>query len=248
MNAGLQEAIDASELDEETLANIFGVDPKTVTRWISGRVPYPRYRRMVAELLNADEAALWPQAEQQTTQPMGEPADIQAAYAHRWAVPREVWRRLFASAEQEICILAYAALFLAEDAGVMNLLADKARAGVSTRMLLGDPDSSRVAERGMGEGIGDAISAKIRNAFVLYRPLAEIDGVEIRLHHTPLYASLYRADAELLINVHAYGAAAAHSPVLHIRHTEADDMANTYLDSFEKIWTSAEPLDLAEIP
>jgi hypothetical protein len=38
-------------------------------------------------------------------------------YPHRWAVPRETWARFFESAEHEVGILAYSALFLAEDAG-----------------------------------------------------------------------------------------------------------------------------------
>jgi hypothetical protein len=40
----------------------------------------------------------------------------------------------------------------------------RARAGVRVRMLLGDPDSEPVAERGVDEGVDDAMAAKIRNA------------------------------------------------------------------------------------
>ena len=61
--------------------------------------------------------------------------------------------RLFRSAEREIAILAYSALFLAEDAGVLQILADKGRAGVTVRIALGDPDGPNVAERGGEEGV-----------------------------------------------------------------------------------------------
>lgn len=47
-----------------------------------------------------------------------------------------------------------------------------------------------------------AMPAKVRNALVHYRSLLGVDGVEIRLHATVLYNSLYRADDELLINTH----------------------------------------------
>jgi hypothetical protein len=239
VNDRLREAVTASELDESVIATRLDVDPKTVERWIAGRVPYPRYRRALASLLGAEENTLWPQVARRTPLPSGDPVEIQAAYAHRWAVPRNAWLRFFESAEHEIGILAYAALFLAEDDGILRTLADKARAGVRTRILLGDPESSQVAERGTGEGIGDAIAAKVRNAFALYRSLTEIEGVEIRLHSTTLYASIYRSDDEVLINSHAYGVHASNAPVIQIRHTTPGDFAEIYLESFDRVWNEA---------
>lgn len=239
MNDRLREAVAASELDEIAIATQLGVDPKTVVRWIAGRLPYPRYRRALADLLGNDENAFWPETAHRAPLPSGEPAEIQAAYAHRWAVPRELWLQHFESAQQEIGILAYAALFLAEDHGTLRILADRARAGVRLRILLGDPNSRQVAARGAGEGIGDAIAAKARNALTLFRSLAEIDGAEIRLHRTTLYASIYRADDEIWINTHAYGATASHAPVIQVRHSTPFDMAETYLESFDRVWNEA---------
>ena len=125
------------------------------------------------------------------------PEELGTVYPHRWAVPREVWVRLFGSAEREIAILAYSALFLAEDAGILRILAEKGRAGVTVRIALGDPDGPHAAERGEEEGIGDAMPAKIRNALMLYRPLGTVENIEIRLHRTVLYNSIYRADDQL---------------------------------------------------
>ena len=73
--------------------------------------------------------------------------------------------------------MAYSALFLAEDEGILQILAGKARDGVNVRIALGDPDSRHVAERGEEEGIGTAMSAKIRNALTLYSPLREVDNI-----------------------------------------------------------------------
>jgi hypothetical protein len=53
------------------------------------------------------------------------PRNWGTVYPHRWVVPREVWVRLFGSVEREIAILAYSALFLAEDTGILRILADK---------------------------------------------------------------------------------------------------------------------------
>ena len=82
--------------------------------------------------------------------------------------------------------------------------------------------------------------AKIRNALTLYRPLLEVENVEIRLHQTVLYNSIYRADDQLLVNQHAYGIPAAHAPVFCFQESARGDMVAAYLDSFERIWTTAE--------
>src|SRR5699024_11468181 len=60
-------------------------------------------------------------------------------------------------AEQEIGILAYSALFLADDPGIVELLAASARNGVRVQILVGSPDSPTVTQRGEEEGIGDEI-------------------------------------------------------------------------------------------
>jgi hypothetical protein len=121
----------------------------------------------------------------------------------------------------------------------VGILADRARAGVRVRILLGDPNSPVIAARGIDEGIGDAMPAKVRNALVRYRPLLGTDGVEVRLHATVLYNSLYRADDELLVNLHVLGVPAAYAPVLHLRGPADSDLIGTYLDCFERVWSSA---------
>jgi hypothetical protein len=112
------------------------------------------------------------------------------SYPYRSAVPRDEWRRLFAGAEREIGILVYAALFLAEDVGLVRLLADKARAGVTVRLLLADPNSPRMAERGAEEGIGDSVASRVHNAVALFRPLLETPGVQARVACSRLHRQL----------------------------------------------------------
>jgi hypothetical protein len=77
---------------------------------------------------------------------------------------------------------------------------------------------------------------------VLYKPLRQLDGVEVRLHDTVLYNSIYRADDDLLVNTHVYGNVASNSPVLHLRSVAGGDMVTTYRESFEPIWDNAKPL------
>ena len=212
MNEPLRRALLRARLREDDVAARLGVDPKTVRRWLNGRVPYPHNRAAIAELVGADEAELWPDAggllAARTFGPRnwgrftrtgglfrGRPgygcSDQPSARSPSWLTARCSWPRT------------------PESSGFSSI---RARAGVSVRIALGDPDGPNVAERGE-EGIGDAMPAKIRNALTLYRPLGTAQNIEIRLHRTVLYNSIYRADDQLLVNQHAYGIPAAQAPV-----------------------------------
>jgi hypothetical protein len=242
MNESLRRAMFRARLSEEDLASRLVVDPKTVRRWIDGRVPYPRHRLALADMLHSSERDLWPDLAPVSATP-SQPAEIVAVYPHRWAVPRDAWLQLFDDARQ-IGILAYSSLFLAEDSGLLEILAARAKAGAEVRIALGDPDCPRVAERGTQEGIDGAMAAKIRNALALYRPLGIPGQAEIRLHRTVLYNSIYRADDDMMVNQHAYGIPAAHAPVFHLHRSPETDMFGSYLASFERTWQAgARPRD-----
>lgn len=49
--------------------------------------------------------------------------------------------------------------------------------------------------------------------------IAVIEDIQIRLHQTVLYNSIYQVDDQLLVNQHAYGIPAAHAPVFTFRKT-----------------------------
>ncbi|MEV4159944.1 XRE family transcriptional regulator [Nonomuraea dietziae] len=239
MNDNLRHALTNARLQAADVAARLAVDPKTVNRWLKGRLPYPRHRWAVADLLRVDEADLWPEIAQQQRLISNE---VQAVYPHRWAVPQSAWRRLFEEAEREIDVLAYSGLFLIEDAGILNLITERARSGVRVRVLLGDPDCPEVATRGHDEAIGpDVMAARIRNSLTLCSCLDGVEQAEIRLHRTILYNSIYRADHHLLVNIHAYGTPAAHAPVIDLRTIESGGAADVYLSSFERVWSSAKP-------
>jgi hypothetical protein len=167
------------------------------------------------------------------------PEELGAIYPHRWAIPRDVWKRFFASAEHEIGVLAYGALFLAEDAGLLGILADRASRGVRVRIALGDPDSPSVALRGKEEGIGDAVPAKVRNAIRLFRPLLASGNVE---------SGCTRPRCTTRSTVLTVGSSSISTPTAYpqlMRRCSAfvgqrgGDMVPAYLDSFERVWTSA---------
>jgi transcriptional regulator with XRE-family HTH domain len=238
VNEPLRRALLRARLREDDIAARLGVDPKTVRRWLNGRVPYPHNRAAIAEMVGADEAELWPEAGGFLAA-RTRPEELGTVYPHRWTVPREVWVRLFGSAEHEIAILAYSALFLGEDAEILRILADKGRAGVTVRIALGDPNGANIAKRGEEEGIGEAMVAKVRNALTLYRPLGAVENIEIRLHGTVLYSSIYRADDQLFVNQHTFGIPAAQAPVFCLGNPGIGDMSTLYVESFERVWAGS---------
>jgi transcriptional regulator with XRE-family HTH domain len=241
-NERLRAAILENGLTAHTLASDLGVDVKTVERWVNGRVPYRRYRYAVSSRLGVDEGYLWPDALTKDQVTAASASEVISVYPHRSEVPRDAWRRLFESADAEIGVLVYAGLFLAEDAGLHRIIRKKAKAGARVRFLVGDQLDPHIAQRGEQEGVGDAMSAKIRNALVLYRPLFEVEGIEFRMHRTVLYNSIYRADDQLFVNTHVYGVPAPHAPVWHLRKVAGGEFTSIYLESFERVWDTAVPL------
>lgn len=240
MNHQLARALRGAGTDTIDVAARLGVDPKTVNRWLAGRLPYPRHRAALTQLTGWTERDLWPQLTHPAL-PESATHEIRIAYPHRSAVPGDAWRRLFARAQHDIGIAAYSALFLAEDADIKQVLQQKARAGVRVRIILGDPTGKHIHQRGTEEGIGTVMAARIHNTLILCQPLTDLPGIELRTHDTVLYNSIYLADDEMLVNTHTYACPASHAPVLHLRQTREDGMVATYRDSFERIWATAHP-------
>ena len=243
MNAALRKALAASRLTEIDVAAHLGVDPKTVRRWLSGQRPYPRHRWALADLLQTEEDTLWPQNSQKAEAHTPVSEHVQRVYAHRWQVPREVWWDLFSSAEQEIGILVYSGLFLADDAGMVRLLASRARDGVNIRIILGDPESPSVKQRGKEEGVGDSVANRSRNSILLLRGPLKAKNISIRIHATTLYGSIFFADKRLLVNQHIYGFPAAEAPVLEMIDTQEKGPASIYMKAFDEVWRGALKVD-----
>ena len=236
MNETLLRAMYAAGLGEEDIAAQLEVDPKTVRRWMDGRLPFPKYRRLLARLLNSEEPAIWPEL-LSLPGSRSRPAELAAVYPQRNAVSKQGWVELFRTAEREIDILDCNSLFLAEDQRLIQLLASKAHGGVAINLALGNPDGMQVALRGRAETIGE-----IRNALELYKPLLNRPGVNLRLHDAVLYNSMFRADDQLLVNQHVYGIPAGQTPVYHLRRVDDDGMFSFYMESFAEVWKASVPI------
>jgi transcriptional regulator with XRE-family HTH domain len=229
LNETLRRALLQARLSEEDVAARLEVDPKTVRRWLEGRVPYLRHRWALAAMLGQDEADLWPQV--RTTRPR--PAEVQAIYPHHDSVPNEVWQDFFRSAKHEIDILADTELFLAADAETLAILTHRAKAGVQQRICLSHPD---------WPGASD-VPDHTREALCRHAHLCQVHNVQVRTYRAPLNNAIYRVDDELLISPQAFGIPAGRTPVLRLHGTVDSDMITTYFESFDHIWSSAQPLD-----
>lgn len=119
------------------------------------------------------------------------------------------------------------------------MLVSKAEQGAKIRLALGDPDSEAVRLRGEEEHIGEGMAARVRLSLAYLDEAIGFPGVELRLHTTTLYNSIYRFDGDMLVNAHTYGSPAAQSPVLHLRHLAGGWLFDHYQASFERVWEQA---------
>jgi transcriptional regulator with XRE-family HTH domain len=239
LNENLSRALIRARLTEEDVAARLQVDPKTIRRWLEGRVPYLRHRWAIAAMLGVEETDLWPQLRTTRTRP----DEVIAVYPRRDTMPRDVWLHLFGSAQHKIGILDDADLPIAADHPIADALVERAGSGVKLRICLYDANASASAQGvGCPDG-GDTPTARMREGLAIYAPLRENGDVEIRLHQGVVYNSIYYADDQMLVSQRAYGIPSKSAPVLHLQRAEDSDIATAYLDVFESSWAAAVPAD-----
>ncbi len=243
VNERLHSVLAQRGVSPESLAEACEVDPKTVGRWLGGRVPHRRHRFRAAQLLRVEETFLWPTPPPHGSRPdAGLGTELVGSYQNRASVPRDMWLQLLMEAQEQICVLVFSGTFFAQsNPHVAKMLAERAAAGVRVRLCFGDPSGQAVALRGREEGIGDTLAAKIRASLTYYRPLLPEAGCDVRLHDTTLYASLFRYDDNLLVNPHVWGQPASANPLLHLKRADATGWFDNYAQCFEAVWADARP-------
>lgn len=233
------------------LAECAGVEAKTVERWISkGRVPHRQHRWATARRLGVDESYLWPDVLARTPARRDDAArsELVEVYPDRASVPRELWLRLLDEVQEHVDVLVFSGTFYAQaQPRIAALLAAAAGRGVQVRLCFGNPGSDAVTVRDREEGISGTLAAKIRSALTYYRPLAEVDGCQVRLHSTTLYASLFRYDDEVIVNPHVYGEPASANPAFHLRRLDGGTLAAHYVAAFDRVWGTAIPWSGGEV-
>jgi hypothetical protein len=242
-NERLRDALARSGHSYESLGELIDVDAKSIQRWVAlDRVPHGRNRHTAADILGEKDTWLWPNAPGARSEQAAQ-SELVQLYPRRSALTYDDWIRFFSRATTFLDVLVYAGLFLPEHMpGAIDLIKDKAAAGVRVRLLLGEPGSAAVAVRGVEEGIGDAVETKVRNALsLLKRPLVKASNVTVRLHGTTLYTSIYRIDDEMIANPHVIGLPAAQAPALHLRRIATGGLFDTYATAYDRVWDDAKP-------
>ena len=226
------------------LGDAVGVDPKSVERWVNlGRTPRRTTAMRAAETLGEDIYALWPSLRQARPARAVSP-ELVALYDRRADVPASTFVDMLGSARARLDVLVYAAVFLHEAYPRLNdRLREQAAHGCRIRIALGDADSPNVQQRGREERFGHGIESRCRLAAMHYGPLLGVPGVEVRTHGTTLYNSLYRADDQMLVNAHVWGANAYGAPVWHLRRAADGGMFDAYSESFDAVWATATPVE-----
>ena len=235
-NERLRAAIPAAGYDLARLAADLGVDPKTVERWISGRVPHRSHRMAAAVKLGKSDGYLWPSTFDDRTSQSATEAELIKLYPSRGAVPVELWLNLLTGAQDRIDVLVYAGSFLHDSIpGFVENVCLRAASGVQVRVLIGDHESAAVALRGEEELIGESMAARCKLSQRYFEP-ARSHGVDLRIHGTTLYSSIFRFDDAALINTHLYGLPAAQSPMLHVTKLQGGRLFSQYADVIDRVY------------
>jgi hypothetical protein len=129
-----------------------------------------------------------------------------------------------------------------EQSSLVERMVARAHAGVAVRVLIGDPTGSAIALRAQEEAMGGTLAARVALTVGYFREAVGTSGLEVRLHNTTLYASIYRADDTALVNTHVYGSPAGQSPLLRLRRITDGRVFDHYMRSFERVWAAAQPL------
>ena len=245
-NERLRGALVREGLTIQTFSDQLAVDPKTVERWITqDRTPHRRHRLHASSVLGRSDAYLWPATRSDSRSLSASQAELVQLHANRGSVPTETWVDLIEQAGESIDVLAYAASFLHDTLPALaEQLAGKARAGVRVRLSFGDPSCAAVQARGAEEGIGELLAARCRLTWAYLADVLGEPGLQARQHSTNLYASLFRFDDTLLVNPHAYGSPASHSPLLHLNRIPGGRVFDHYLESFQRVWETADEVEL----
>ncbi len=241
MNERLRVAMTAKGMEIETLARLVSVDPKTVRRWLGGRLPHPRHRWKICDILGQSEQELWPEVSLGAAG-THHTSEIIAAYAHRADAPSQLWSGMLDRVRTNVDLLGYAMLFFPEQhPRLAQIIKEKCASALRVRIALADPDGAEVKARDALEELGGTLPGRIRSTMGHLEPLFSSDGVEIRYHGAPLYNALYRFDDQMLITPYLYKLHGYQHPLLHLKRLGPAGLFESYAQQFEAIWTESRP-------
>jgi len=241
-NEALRRALAERRMTPAELARKVGVDPKTVARWLANeaRLPHPRHRFAVCEILEVDEAMIWPLAVRAAVK-TGPDREIHRVYPTHGLVPKEVWQHVISGATRELTLFGYAPYWLAREVrDLEGILRRSAAAGVRIRVITGDPDNPIVAADEASTGLPLTLTSRIQQTRRMLEPLRDL--IEVRQSVFGYGRSVYRGDDEALVDWWVHGTTGDDFPVLHLRRQQDGGMFDQVLLHAEKLWQDATPV------
>lgn len=237
----LTTAIRDAGLDLDRVADIAGVDNRTVQRWLGGRVPHPRYRHLLAAHLGLEEHELWPE----TRRGRGKTAlgEITAAYPRRSDPDSPDWRALLRSAQQQVDMLGYSLAHVAQARQITKLLVEKARDGCRIRIALADPTAQPALAADQQQRPPGRLTNRIQDTQRRLTPLLSQPGIELRQHQIATSHTILRFDDHILLTIHLYGTPGFQAPLLHLRRQHDYGLFDQLTKHVEDVWQASQPLD-----
>lgn len=233
-NENLKRALTEAGMPPGQFADIVGVDPKTVERWITGRTPRPRHRHDVARALELSQQQLWPETVARSSgngsppvtgtpsaglEPVGEVVGAWGRFTDP-GVPD--LGQLVAAARQRIDVCHEGRLF-ALPAAVIDAIRDRAEAGCQVQILTYWPTRELAA-------------------------LVGVRGIELWLSNPSKDTCLIRCDDDMLVLL-AFAVDGGSPPAaIHVRHQTDGGLFDRYLEhlDLERAGPNAIPITDAE--
>ncbi len=232
-----------ADLSIDDIADIAQVDPRTVQRWLGGRTPHPRYRQKLAAALEVEERDLWPEAARVRSK--SDLDEIAGAWARRSDPDAPNWRALMRGAQQQIDVVGYSLLHIAEARVIKKQLADKARAGCQVRIAIANPNAQHVAAADLRQRPPGRLIARIEDGRRRLEPLAAEPGIELRQHDVATSHTILRFDQHMLLTIHLYGTPGFQAPLIHLRRERDYGMFDQLAAHIEDLWENASPVGAA---
>ncbi|WP_433525574.1 hypothetical protein ACQPZ2_11790 [Nocardia pseudovaccinii] len=239
MNHALRQAMAKAKITEQQLAERCEVDTKTVNRWLANpmRVPHARHRWAVCEVLEAEEAVLWPSAVRLTLK-TGPDREVVQVFPYRSAAPAALWRSLITKASRELTFAGYTNYFLwLEQANLADILRRKAANGCRIRFLIGDPNDDVTRAREREENVPLTLSTRIAVTIGELHKLRGVDGIAGRFTNGHVNLSVFRFDDDMIMTPILARRVGHDSPMFHLRREQDDGMFDRFSDHVEELWS-----------
>lgn len=212
----LRQALKQAGIQPDELADIVGVDARSVRRWLSGITPRPRQRAKIAGALDTTEHQLWPDI---VTAPAAapRPVDPVVGFASIGDLAAPDWKTLLREATEQIELVGSTLSPVLGTPGLPDLLAAKAKHGCQIRILTS-------------------------NSGPHLKPFLKRPGTQLRALAPTAHQTLYRFDDQLLLAIHLPGEDDQQAPLLHVRRAAPGGLFDRLADSCRQLWTDGRPI------